>query len=311
MKDGQGGFDYNAYGYELLVGGDWTQADAEARNPSPLARDFWQIPMNNNTLAMTEVDADGIGVQELAVLKADQGGIDRNIYLYNVPVPGDWTYWDAEARNPSELARDFWQIPMGNNAVLAADGGSCIAAMKDDGGDYNLYLYESPYPGDWVYWDAYSRNPSPLARDFWVIPQGDDAAAMCGLDTTGDGESDGLLVVRNNAGSYLLYLWNMPEAGDWTYWDAVSRNPSPLARDFWVIPQRDDIAYIAGIGAGLADELSVMEDDGGDYAFYLWNAPVPGDWTYWDAVSRNPSSIARDLWQVPAGNNTIGVSAPD
>ena len=83
-----------------------------------------------------------------------------------------------------------------------------------------------------------------------------------------------------------------------------------FTRDFWVIPLRDDIACVAWMGDGLADELSVMGDDGGDYAFYLWNAPLPGDWTYWDAASRNPSPFARDLWQVPAGNNTVDMAAP-
>ena len=322
MKRDQGGFDHNLYGYSVPEEGDWTLADAQARNLSPLARDLWQIPMNNNTLAITEVDADG-GEQELAALKADQGGFDINLYLYNVPVPADWEYWDAFSRNPSPLARDFWQIPEGNDAFLIADGGSNIAAMKNRAGDYNLYLYESPYPGDWVYWDAFSRNPSPLARDFWIIPQGDDAVAMCGLDTSGDGDSDSLVVVRNAGGSYLLYLWNLPQAGDWTYWDALSRNPSPLARDFWVVPQRQAIADVAGIdmpdllgptvrsnGLGAEDVLSVMENDSGDYAFYLWNSPVPGDWTYWDAISRNPSPRARDLWQIPAGDNTLGMAAP-
>jgi hypothetical protein len=264
MKVDQGGFDYDLYSYAAPVAGDWTKADALARNPSPLARDFWEIPRDNNTLAMTEVDADG-GEQEIASLKGDGGGTD-----------------------------------------------------------INLYLYHAPAPGDWVYWDAYARNPSPLARDFWVIPQGDDAEAICGLDTTGDGDSDSLVVVRNDGGDYLVYLWNMPQAGDWTYWDAVSRNPSPLARDFWVIPQRNDIADVAGIASpllaaplsgrgidgGMEDRLATVENAAGDFNFYLWNAPITGDWTRWDAVSRNPSPLARDFWQIPAGNHTVGMAAP-
>ena len=192
-----------------------------------------------------------------------------------------------------------------------ADGGSRIASMRDQGGDYNLYLWNSPVPGDWTYWNAHARNPSALARDLWVIPQGDDASAMCGLDTTGDGDADSLLVVRNDGGDYLLYVWNMPAPGDWTYFDAMARNPSALARDFWVIPQRDDIEQVVGIGRGASDGLGVMENYAGDYGFYVWNALEPGDSTYWDAISRNPSPLSRDLWKIPEGNDTIGVAAPN
>ena len=302
MKDDDG--DYNLYGYEVPVTGDWTCWDALGRNPSPLSRDFWIIPAGNDTVDITEVE------QELAVLKL-HGGFDQNIYIYNFPVPADWTYWDADARNPSALARDFWQIPAGNDTSFMADGGSHIASMKDEVGDYNLYLYDSPLSGDWYCWDALARNPSALARDFWQIPGGNDAVAMCGLDTTDDGHADSILVVRNEYGDYNVYLWNMPQPGDWTYADAMARNPSPFARDFWIIPQRDDIVDVAETGGGAAGELSVMEDNAGDYAFYIWNAPVAGDWTYWNALARNPSPLARDFWQVPAGNNTVGVAAPN
>jgi len=91
----------------------------------------------------------------------------------------------------------------------------------------------------------------------------------------------------------------------------MARNPSALARDFWIIPQRNDIAQVSGIGRGGPDELSVMEDDAGDYNLYIWNALVPGDWTYWDAISRNPSPFARDFWNIPEGNDTVGMAAPN
>ena len=104
----------------------------------------------------------------------------------------------------------------------------------------------------------------------------------------------------------------MPVPGDWTYADAVSRNPSPLARDFWIIPQRNDILCVAGVNNGASfDELGVMENLYGDHNFYMWNAPRPGDATYWDAFARNPSDLARDLWQIPLQNNTFAVGAPE
>lgn len=55
----------------------------------------------------------------------------------------------------------------------------------------------------------------------------------------------------------------------------------------------------------------IKEDAGGDYDFYLWNAPVTGDWTQLQAEERNPSPLARDLWKIPSGNDTAGVAAPN
>jgi len=304
------GGDYNLYGYGIPEAGDWSYWDAAARNPSPSGRDLWIIPSGNDTFAMTEVEINGDSEQELAVLKA-AGGSDHCLYIYNAPFIGDWSYWDAASRNPSPLARDFWVITAGNDTALLADGGGHLAVMKDEGGDYNLYFYNVLIPGDWNYWDAVSRNPSPAARDLWVIAGGNDAVAMCGLDTVGDSHSDSLLVVRNEGGDYNVYLWNMPMPGDWTYWDAVARNPSPRARDLWVIPYRNDIAQVSGVNRGVSpDELAVMENYGGDYNFYMWNAPSPGDWIYWDATARNPSPFARDFWMIPSGNDTVDMAAP-
>ena len=305
MRDDLG--DYNLYGYDFPAVGDYTYWDAFARNPSPLGRDLWIIPMGNNTLNMTEVNSAVGGGQDLAMMKDDEG---QKLYIYNTPLKGDWSYWDLEARNPLPRARDFWVIPSGNNTELIADSGGDLATMRNQAGDYNFYLYRRPYPGDWTQHDAQARNPSPLARDFWIIPQGNDTVAMCGLDTTGDGAADSLLQVRNELGDYGIYVWNMPTEGDWSYWDAMARNPAPIARDFWAIPQRNDIADVLGINKGDIDELAVVEDNAGDYNFYLWNAPRPGDWTWWDADGRNPSPLARDFWLIPSGDDTVDVAAP-
>jgi len=306
MKD-QGG-DYNLYVYNAPVSGDWIYWDAFVRNPSAAARDLWLIPSGNDTQAMAEVIIPGTGEQGISVLKL-KGGFDQNLYLYNAPVSGDWVYWDAFARNPSALARDLWVIPEGNDTVLMADADEYLAALKSDGGDFGLYLYNVPREGDWTFWDAYARNPSEVARDLWVIPYANAAVAMCGLDTAGDGLVDSLVVVRDVSGDYRLYLWNLPVPGDWTYADAVARNLVPRALDSWVIPQRDDIEYVTGVNRGNSfDELGVMEDYWGDYNLYIWNAPRPGDLTEAQALARNPSALARDLWIVPAGNDTAGMA---
>ncbi len=70
------------------------------------------------------------------------------------------------------------------------------------------------------------------------------------------------------------------------------------------------ILVVVGIGRGPGDGLGVLEDMGVDQNFYIWNAPATGDWTYWDAESRNPSLLARDAWCIPLGNRTFGMAAP-
>ena len=302
------GEDCNLFVYNAPAGGDWTYWDALSRNPSALARDLWIVPSGNNTRAMTELIVPGTEARGLGVLRVD-GGFDQNLYLYYVPAVGDWTYWDSVSRNPSAAARDLWAIPSGNDTVLMADTDDCLAVMRDDGGDYGLFLYNIPRAGDRMYWDAVSRNPSPVARDLWVIPSANDAVAMCGLDTTGDGDPDSLVVVRDSYGECRVYLWNMPVPGDWTYEDALARNLAPVAFDEWVIPQRGGIEFVTGVNsvAGF-DELCVMENDGGDYNMYIWNAPRPGDSTEARALARNPSPLARDFWQIPIGNDTVGLT---
>jgi len=306
MKN-DGGSDLNLYFYNVPSRGDWTYWDAFARNPSPMARDLWIIPQGNNAAGMASIDVDG-GERELAIIRRDSGE-DLNLYIYNVPAAGDWTYWDAHSRNPSALARDLWIIPAGNDAIgivtvddMNGDGHDELAILKKQGGgDLNLYFYNAPLCGDWTYWDAFARNPSPVARDLWIIPQGNNAAGIASIDV--NGEKRELAIIRRDSGEDLnLYIYNVPVAGDLTYWDAHSRNPSALARDLWMMPSGNDAIGIAAVdcdGAG-REELAVpKEEDGSDRNIYLYNAPLPGDRTYWDAGARNPSPAARDLWIIP------------
>ena len=247
--EGEG--DANLYLYSAPDYGERSFADADGRNPSPLARDLWIIPAGN-IAAMASVDADGDGVEEAAVLR-DAGG-DMNLYLYAWPLPGDWTYWDADARNPSPLARDLWLVPAGDDVAAIApidsdgDGVDELAVVREENaGDYNFYLYRCPKPGDWTYWDAYLRNPSPLARDLWILPSGNDVSKICGLDVDLDGEDEIVALKSTGGGDVNLYIYEAPADGDWTYWDAYYRNPSPLARDLWIIPGDNDVETITSI----------------------------------------------------------------
>ena len=321
VREGVG--DLNSYFWNAPARGDWSYWDAFSRNPSPLARDLWQIPIGNEGVGFASID-----VTEPADLKDELGilvreGVgDLNIYFWNAPMAADWTYWDAFSRNPSPLARDLWQIPLGNEGVgLAsididdpADGRKDLGILVREGvGDLNIYFWNAPSPGDWTYWDAFSRNPSPLARDLWQIPLGNEGVGLASIDIDDppDGRDEVAILVREGVGDLNIYFWNAPSPGDWTYWDAFSRNPSPLARDLWQIPVGNE-----GVGLSSIDvdedgrkELGILVRQGaGDLNVYFWNAPVPGDWTYWDCYTRNPSPLARDLWQIPLGNEGVGLT---
>jgi len=314
-KEGTG--DVNLYYYRSLVDGDRTYWDAHARNPSALARDMWMVPSGNDAVGMTRIQ--GPQRDRLLVLK-EEGAGDINLYLYRGLADGDWTYWDAYARNLSPRARDMWVIPAGNDAIGIAtvadmneDGDDDLAVLKKEGaGDVNLYYYNAPVAGDWVYWDAHARNPTPLARDLWIMPAGNDAI---GLTDIGIGAGRGLAILKKEgAGDVNLYVYNNLVEGDWSYWDCFARNPSALARDMWLMPAGNDAIGLTAIDADNdgKEDLAILKKEGaGDVNLYYYNALVPGDWLYWDAVARNPSALARDLWVIPVGNDAIALTVVD
>ena len=311
--------DSNLYYYNCPAVGDMDYYAAKGSNETALARDMWIIPAGNDSIDAAAIELTGDTSDELLVLTKEGAG-DVNLYLYNTLVEGDWTYWDAASRNPGPLARDLWIVPSGNDAVgmaaIDVDGHGAereIALLKKEGaGDVNLYLYNSPLPGDWTYWDAKARNPSALARDMWIIPAGNDAVGIAALDVTKDGRKELAILKKEGAGDVNLYIYNCPLPGDRTYWDALSRNPAPLARDMWIIPSGNDAIALSAIDMDLdmTDELAILKlENGGDMNLYFYNAPVPGDWTYWDAHGRNPDPLARDLWIIPSGNDASAMTA--
>ena len=121
--------------------------------------------------------------------------------------------------------------------------------VSQNEGDLNIYFWNSLARGDWMYWDCYARNPSPLARDFWQIPTGNDAVGMTSIDISEpmDSKDDLALLVRQNLGDLNIYFWNTPVPGVWRYWDCYARNPSPLARDFWQISTGNDAVGMSRI----------------------------------------------------------------
>jgi len=64
-------------------------------------------------------------------------------------------------------------------------------------------------------------------------------------------------------------------------------------------------------GWGEAQGLAILKKEGaGDVNLYVYNNLVDGDWIYWDCFARNPTALARDLWRIPAGDDAVGIAAP-
>ena len=292
--------------------GDMTYWDAVARNPSPAMTDTHAIP-GGDVVASAGVDLDGDGEDEMAVLKRDFGS-DMNLYIYEGLRP-------PSQHNKFPIAYDLWVIPAGNNILLMANAGDVNGDGREDlavlrkeyGNDYNLYIYQSPYRGDFTYEAALNKNEAPLARDLWLISRGNDVVAMAGADRDGDFKNDGLAVLRNQSGDYNLYVWKTPVYDDLTYTQSLARQNgfdgpgTPQAMDLWVIPTGNNLATMSPVQYLDAPEgkIAVVNGITGDQNLYVYNLPRYPDKSHFDALARNPSPLARDLWIIPSGNDTV------
>lgn len=228
-----------------------------------------------------------------------------------------YIYGGSEALVPNDENLYIWYL-------RAPPGQTVLGTIKNKNGDQNLYQYYAPEPfdpfiansGDWVYWDAAARNPSPgfQAKDLWIVPQGNDIVAAAPVDIDGDGY-DEVAVMKNTGGDYNFYVYNSLEMNhDTSYWAALARNPSPLARDFWFIPAGNNTIMMAGVdtdGDGI-DEIAILKNERGTQALYYYNAPAPGEYYWPQAFARNGlGPYAYDAWYVPGGSNIVAMAAAD
>lgn len=260
--------DYNFYVYNA-------PADTSPQNLT--GQDLWNIPSGNNTVAITGVDIDGDGTKELAVMKNENK--DYNFYVYNSP----------NGSSPQLIrAMDLWNIPSGDNTVAIAgvdyngDGKDELAVMKNENGDYNLYIYFAPTTTEATFL---------IGGDKWNIPSGDNVIAMTGFDVDGDGK-DEIAVMKNEGGDYNLYVYRAPNGMEPT---------ALLGVDKWSIPDGNNTVGITGVDInddGI-DELGIMKNESGDYNFYVYQAPA--------TVGAMPK-LAGDKWNIPSGDNAVGVA---
>ncbi len=107
-----------------------------------VGQDNWSIPSGNNIIAIAGVDYNGDKKDKLAVIK-NEGG-NYKLYIYRV---------EAKIGKSKKVAEYSGIITAGNNIVGIAGGNfdhdpyGELAVMKNENGDYNLYIYDLPGEG--------------------------------------------------------------------------------------------------------------------------------------------------------------------
>ena len=196
----QAGNDMNLYIYE---------ATADFNTAEPVGANHWDLP-DNGTIAIAGVDHDGDGVDEIAALK-NQGG-NFNLFLYEAPVG---------VQNTPQVGANFWALPDGGTFDIAGvdhdgDGVDEIAALKDQGGDLNVFLYEAPVG---------TQDTPQVGASYWALPDG-GTIAIAGVDHDGDGV-DEIAALKDQGGDLNLFLYEAPVG---------TQNTPQVGADYWGLP---------------------------------------------------------------------------
>jgi hypothetical protein len=168
------------------------------------------------------------------------------------------------------------------------DGTDEVAVMKNDRGDYNLFVYKVP---------SGVQATQQVGADYWNIPGGNNVVAMAGLgDINGDGKGD-LGVIKNKKGDYNFFVYKAPLG---------TKAMSQIGADYWKISAGNNVVDIAGVGDVNNDgwrDVAVMKrvrkSWGWDYNLFVHRIPTK---------TQAMSAFGKDYWKIPAGNNTLFLS---
>jgi hypothetical protein len=264
---------YGATDYDLYI---YSAPTTIGEHSTLTASDKWSP--DGNTVAITAVDIDGDGVDEIAYLKKGAyGATDYDLYIYTAPT--------TIREHGTLTASDKWS-PDGNTVAITAvdidgDGVDEIAYLKQGAGgdtDYDLYVYTAP--------TAIGEHGILIASDYWA-PDGNTV----GIAAIGGGNE--IAYLKEGAGGakdYNLYVYTAPAT--------VGQHGTLIASDYWS-PDGSTVG-IAAIGGG--DEIAYLKQGPGgptDYDLYIYTAPA--------TVGQHGTLTASDLWS-PDGQ-TEGISA--
>jgi hypothetical protein len=221
------------------------------------------------------------GVDYVGVMKNQFG--DHNFYLYSVE--GGFNAYQL-------IGGDKWEVPSGNNVVafsgvdVDGDGTDEIGVVKDEGGDFNFYLYLLPD----------GMNPASKAgSDLWNIPDGNNVVDISGIDVNGDGK-DELAVLKRDGEDYNVYFYSV-SFGD--------NQQNILFYDLWNIPDGNNLVSMEALDADGdgKEELGVIKGFwGNDQDFYVYKI----DWEV-----KGMDLVGADKWNIPSGNKVIDSGGVD
>jgi len=166
-------------------------------------------------IAITAVDIDGNGTDEIAVLKKS-GATDNNLFVYSAP---------QGTQKGTLKGTDWWSFDGDTIAIAGVDidGNKVeeIAALKKNGTtDYNLFVYSAPVG---------VQKGALKGLDLWSYDG--STIAIAGVDCDGNG-SDEIAVIKNSSGTdNNLFIYTAPigtqkgtlKGTDWWCYDGNSK----------------------------------------------------------------------------------------
>jgi hypothetical protein len=236
-------------------------------------------------------------------------GPEQQLFAYKPILPTNYPGAKILYSKKGDIVRDSRVLGIAGGDFDGDGKSNEVAVMKDEidvingGTDFNLYVYKVSPDG----------NITLIGADLWDIPSKNNFLYMAAVDSDHDGK-DEIAVLKgdqDNVSSFHdhnLYIYRAPVGN--INADGSIRNPGYLLLSFdnWQIPSGNDIVAMAGVDVnrdGLK-ELAVMKNENGDHNFYIYDLP-----TRVDRGGEFGSLRAYDLWNIPAGNNTVAMAGGD
>jgi uncharacterized delta-60 repeat protein len=249
------------------------QLDGTTEPPVATDRSFGKSNRGSNIIAMTCVDTDGDGVDEIAVIRQRPGGRQR-LEIYNPPetVGGD-------AGNPIASDLSFGDLNSDNNNIAMAavdidgDGTDEIAVVRQkQTGRQRLFIFNAPQGVEGQAGPAIASDSSFGHRDM-----GNNVIAITGIDIDADGVDEIAVIMQRASGRQRLEIYHAPQGVE-------GETGDPIATDLTFGDSTTDKnnIVIAGVDTnsdGIEEIAVVRQKTSGRQRLEIYNAPqtVDGD----------------------------------
>ena len=203
---------YSDLDYNLFI---YTAPSTIREHGTLIASDLWAP--DGSTVAITAIDIDGNGIDEIAYLKkGSYSDLDYNLFIYTAP--------STIREHGTLIASDLW-APDGSTVAITAidiDGNGIdeIAYLKKGSYsdlDYNLFIYTAP--------STIREHGTLIASDLWA-PDG-STVAITAIDIDGNG-IDEIAYLKKGSYSdldYNLFIFSAPTT--------IREHGILMASDYW------------------------------------------------------------------------------